>query len=304
MIWLIPSTHGDIALEKTGPKSCRLHAFELTPNEEQAMTVLREHATKSPLVGEPWATETAFRALTSTAYRTREGVRVDLAAPLDKVEAVLAKALKPGRELVRAVRFQDGKLTEVTTAKTDDVADAAAAAAGEAKAAAGEAKAAAAVAVAASAKAGATVAQPNQGCPMPDFPAADIRASRVLETFLSVEQLRDYRATGGFVVRGADTGRRYLVCNREAPALMRDQARRFNMPSFRQIYDLDRGEALCFHDWSVPPPEEMLAFLFCLTLVGRETTMLRLPEMDEELAMRDVDPAHWPTGWKPRGHFS
>ena len=105
LIWLIPSTHGDIALETLGPKKTRLHAYELTDLEEQAMLALRERATKTPLVGEPWATETAFRPLTSAAYRTREGVVVELAAPLADVEKILAKALKPARELVRAVRF-------------------------------------------------------------------------------------------------------------------------------------------------------------------------------------------------------
>lgn len=196
----------------------------------------------------------------------------------------------------RARRDRAGKLAEVATAPSVDVDDGAkkpAAAAQEEK-------------KKDKPTAGATVAQPVNGCPMPDFPEADIRASRVLETFLSPEQLRDYRTTGGFVVRGADTGRRYLVCNRERPGLMRRQGTSMGLGSgsFRQLFDLDQNRALCVHDWTVPPPEEMLALMLCLTLPGREEKMLRLPEMDADLAMAAVDPAHWPAGYRRPGRFS
>ena len=129
-----------------------------------------------------------------------------------------------------------------------------------------------------------TVARPVNGCPMPDFPAADVRASRVLETFLTEEQIRDYRKEGAFVTRGADTGRRYLICNRESPEVMR-----LRMVG-RQLYDLDRREPICVHDWAVPPPEEMLALHLCLSLPGRESELLTLPEIDPALAHLDTDP--------------
>ena len=276
LLWFIPSVHGDIRLETVGPKQTKLIAADLTPLEEKAMEALREKAT-APALGKPWADRTAFLPLTSSAYRTPKGVEVLLAAPLDKVQKVLAKLLKPGRELVHAVRFTSGRIEETSSSTAlarvahEDKAEEKAAAAAKDKP-----------------KAGASVSQPVNGCPMPDFPAADVRASRVLETFLEPDQVDDYRRRGAFITTGADTGRRYLVANREQPALMRAQM------GGRQLFDLDLGHPICVHDWAVPPPEEMLALHLCLTLPGREAKLLMLPELDHEIAMLDVDPAFRP----------
>jgi hypothetical protein len=302
MEWFIPSVHGDIRLEKLGKDRTKLHAYELTGAEEKAMGVLRDRAIKSPLVGQQWASPTAFLPLTNSAYRGIDGVVIELATSLEAVEKVLSEALKPGRDLVRAVRFQDGRIVEVETAKTDDVGPAIgyrdSAKAAELKEEPKEEK------IEAKAdpskeepKAAVTVAAPNLGCPMPDFPEADIRASRVLETFLTEAQRKDYRSTGAFLVRGVDTGRRYMVCNRESPGIMRKQAAAMGSASFRQLYDLDRNTTVCVHDWTVPPPEEMLGLMLCLTLPGRENAMLKLPEMDPAIAMLDVDPRYRPAGW-------
>jgi hypothetical protein len=266
--WLIPSFHGDIRLTAKGPKETHLHAFELTGSEEQAMEQLRKRALSPGFTQTAWATDKDFRPLTNSAYRTKDGIEITLRAKLDDVHKVLAKALKPGRELVMVLRAGDA-IQEVTVAD--------AAAKPEPKPDAKEKPAV-----------GVTVAVPDRGCPMPDFPEADIRASRVLEAFLMPDQIADYRARGAFVTRGADTGTRYLVCNRERPALMRAQL------GGRQLFNLDRNAAICVHDWAVPPPEEMLALHLCLSIPGRETKLLCLPEIDPELAMQDVDPRYRP----------
>jgi hypothetical protein len=126
---------------------------------------------------------------------------------------------------------------------------------------------------------------------MPNFPEADIRASRVLEMFLDPDQIKDYRQKGAFVVQGADTGHRYLVANRERPHFMLQHT--FG----RQLMDLETRTAICVHDWAVPPPEEMLALKLCLTLPGHEMELLQLPEIDPILAMADVDPRYRPKGY-------
>jgi hypothetical protein len=247
------------------------------------MKGVRERALRSGLLSKPWCSEQAFLPLTNAAYRTKDGLTVTLAAYIEDVERLLSKALRPERQLVRAVKFSDGKLEEfvpehpyrasttpLTSPKTPPPATV------ESTSTALVERVKEAVAV--------TVARPVNGCPMPDFPEVDVRASRVLETFLSSEQIRDYRSEGAFITVGADTGRRYLVCNREKPALMRKQL------MGRQLYDLDRQIPICVHDWVVPPPEEMLALHLCLTLPGRESELLSLPEIDPRLAFEDRDP--------------
>jgi hypothetical protein len=269
LVWFLPTFHGDIRLEKEGPSRTLLRAYELTASEEKAMASLRSRAISTKL-RRKWASEKDFLPLTNSAYRDSAGVTVHLDAKIEDVQAIIAKALKPQRKLLTAVRFTDGRVEEVHSNVIPETSRAIVV------------KEPAPVPVVAT-----TVATPVRGCPMPNFPEADIRASRVLEHFLTPVQIDDYRKTGSFVTTGADTGRPYLVCNRERPTFMQSYL------GGRQLFDLDRKMPICIHDWSVPPPEEMLALHLHLTLPLRETELLALPEIDDELAMADVNPAYY-----------
>jgi hypothetical protein len=241
------------------------------------MEVLRERALGQGFFRKPWAKRSAFLPLTNAAYRMKDGITVELEAKIGDVEKVLSKALRPERQLIKAVRYTDGKVREIQTCRTSaepDERDKKAPELPPAPPASEKPKTELAKPETAT-----TVARPVNGCPMPDFPQADIRASRVLETFLSPEQISDYRETGTFVDVGADTGRRYLVCNREQPEIMKKRL------IGRQLFDLELQVAVCVHDWAVPPPEEMLALHLCLTLPGRESELLSLPEIDEPLVL-------------------
>lgn len=275
MTWYVPSFHGDIKLESKGAEETLVTVYDLTPQEEEAMRALRASSLKFG-----WAKEADFLPLTSSAYRTSAKTEVTLKTGLPAVEDVLTRSHRAGRELIKVLKL-GGEISEVR--KVPELAkenfsffsgwEEAAAKGKKGK----EAK-------------GATVAQPNKGCPMPDFPQADIRAARVLEEFLTPEQVRDYRRDGAFVSRGTDTGHRYLVCSRDRPEFMKTHM------SLRQLFDLDANVAVCVHDWAVPPAEEMLALHLCLTLPGRESAMLLLPEMSLERALADVDRRYWPRG--------
>ena len=220
------------------------------------MEQLRTRALRWP----SWAEADDFAPLTEARYASRDGVTVVLSAPIEKVQAALFKAMRPGRREIMAIRTIEGSIRELKgrayrdeeTPKEDALALPPPPPPKEEKAV--------------------TVAKPVNGCPLPDFPEADIRASRVLETFLSEEQVADYRKTGAFVSTGADSGRRYLICNRERPRLMAQKL------GGRQLLCLDTGRPMCVHDWDVPPPEEMLAIHLMVTLPGRETQMAHLPE--------------------------
>jgi len=206
----------------------------------------------------PWASADEFEPLTDAKYASRDGVVVTLDAPIEKVQAVLFKAMRPYRKELMAIRIMEGSIQELKGRPYRDASDETPEAP---KPEAAETKAKAV-----------TVAQPVAGCPMPDFPEADVRASRVLETFLTEDQVADYRNTGAFISVGADSGRRYLICNRERPRLMAQKL------GGRQLLCLDTGRPLCVHDWEVPPPEEMLAIHLMVTLPGRETQLAFLPE--------------------------
>lgn len=188
---------------------------------------------------------------------------------IDKVAALLAKAMKPGRQLVSAVRFANGKMTEIRAADIAIEAPAAAAPYREDAGAADPSKAERAAAKKEKATA-VTVPKPTLGCPAPAFEKAEIQASRILEQFLSAEQLEDFRLYNRFVSTGADSGHRYMVTSRRAT----DSLAQYH----RSLFDLDEGQEFCVHDWTVPAAEEMLTLHVLLGLPGYERWMRRLPD--------------------------
>ena len=253
--WYLPTFHGDILLESISSNETKVRAFELTPTERAAMARLRDRALKKTLIHEPWAAAGDFESIESGAYRTKDGATVVLSAPIASVQAVLAKALKPNRKLLHAVRFTGGLMQELRETK------------GSADAEAG----ALALPVREKPEAAATVAEPVVGCPTPEFPESEVRANRVLEAFLDLEQVRDYRRHGVVMATGADTGHQYAITHRERRQQMRHR-------SYRSLYDMTEDRPLCVHDWAVPAPEEMLALLFCVVLPGNERRIRHLPE--------------------------
>ena len=290
--WYIPSLYGDVRLEADRTvvdadgkvaEATLLYAQNLSPTEEAAMEALRRRALAEPAkigplrIGRvPWASAEDFRPIADKTYREAE-VKVRLRAPIEAVQRVLARAMKPGRRVVSAVRFSDGRVEEVRVAETASGATSTALALPAATGAKGE-KGNLAKAV----EAAVTVATPTIGCPAPDFGRSEVRARRVLLAFLDERQREDLLATGRFVSKGQDTGRRYLLSLRDGPeGLLRTGG--------RGVYDLDKrrsddggllcGGPLCVHDWTVPPSEEALAIHLMLSLPGRERLMRTLPEV-------------------------
>jgi hypothetical protein len=206
----------------------------------------------------PWADEESFPkidSVASEAYRSKGGVTVTLQAQLEDVQTVLARALKPNRKLITAVQFSGDRIVEIASKPSADPED----------------EPTKLGAIPKTAVVAATVAAPTIGCPMPEFAEVDVRANRVLESFLTEGQTEDYRKHGTFLAIGHDTGRRYLVAHREQPRALR-------LCGGRQLYDVEDRLPLCVHDWTVPPAEEMLALLLCLRLPGREREIRHLPE--------------------------
>jgi hypothetical protein len=237
----IPSLYGDVNLRPTGKKSCVLDAAQLSPREQRALAEV-----ESVLHQKGWLPE-------DKKLDGRLGNLCEIAAPLEKVAKLVAKALKPGRKLVTAVRFSDGKMTEIVEAPIAPETQAMAPYREPEVPAAPEEK-------------GAIVARPTLGCPAPAFHAADVRATRVLCEFLSPEQLADWKRYNRIITVGAVTGHRYMITSRHATDTLAQVQ--------RSLYDLDDKRPFCVHDWSVPAAEEVLA-LHLLVQLPRHENYLR-----------------------------
>jgi len=99
------------------------------------------------------------------------------------------------------------------------------------------------------AKAAATVKRPTPSCPKCYVDACE-PATEVLLSFLDEEQHRQWEHNRSFIVRGGLTGHPYLIAHRHSR----------NAEKMGKIcMDLHDGGVLHFHDWTVPPEEEVLA---------------------------------------------
>lgn len=251
LTWYLPTLFGDIRLERRSHKTTRLILTELSSSERRALVKLRETALAPKWGATPWCASEAFPPINE--LEARETI-IDLAAPLGKVQSVLATKLKPTRKLLSAVRFTNGRIEEVH----GDAEDIAPTPSPYRESAKDKEPAPAA---------GTTVARPTRGCPRPDFDEADVRATRVLTAFLSDEQLNDFERKARFVVVGADTGHRYVLSSR------------YKLGKYgRSVFDVEERRPYCVHDYTVPASEELLALKLFLTLPGRETYVRAIPE--------------------------
>jgi len=255
-LWYVPSFHGDIRLEAIDEATTRLIAEKVTAREKAALDKLAQLASKRGWLKSP----------TGSLYSSGT-LKSELAAPIAAVARAVAKAMKPNRKTISAVVFSGGKMRELY-----DGDEPGALADPYRSSAKGEAEA--------EPKAAASVAAPTRGCPSPDFERAELRARTVLETFLSPDQIEDFRRYNRFISTGSSTGHRYMVTSRQAT----DQLARYQ----RTIYDLDEDLPLCVHDWSVPAAEEMLS-LHVLLQLPRWEPFLRQEEHDVE-----IHPELWP----------
>lgn len=267
--WYLPSFYGDISLEQKGKSQTVLTFQGLSPTEKVAMEALIKRAQGSQLRS-AWASASELKQLNLKSMLQQSLL---LSAPISEVQKALAKALKPGRKQVSAVRFSNGTIEEVTQATIGLIETTGESlqpmelpyrerTAPEEPEKPKKAKPAAAV----------TVAQPTVGCPAPDFEAADVRATRVLSTFLDVQQREDFARYQRFIVTGVDSGHRYMLTSRNA----RSQLAVFH----RTLYDLDDQLPLCVHDWDVPAAEELLALAILIRLPGQERYVRSIPDRD------------------------
>ncbi|APU88917.1 hypothetical protein Rctr197k_110 [Virus Rctr197k] len=245
MLWMIPSTYGDIRVLSTGPTTCKVLVEQATPEEQAALNQLLKTATKKKWLPPE---STSFGTVTL------------LEAPIEKVSKELARALKPKKKLVSAVKFANGKMEEVTETTFATLKTSPSASSVSSTTPKDTSKPVVAT----------TVAAPVRGCPPPDFSPARLRAREVLTAFLTQEQRADFEKFNRFIATGATTGHRYMITSRHA----KDQLAQYE----RTLYDLDDRTPLCVHDFDVPPEEEMHAIHVLTQLPGWERFLRTLPE--------------------------
>ena len=108
------------------------------------------------------------------------------------------------------------------------------------------------------AKKAVTTRRPTLCCPVP-VAGPEVRASEVLRAFCTEQQWADWLRHGWLIAFGGLSGHAYRVAHRHSPVAIEQT---------KIAWDLDDDHIVHCYDWSVPPPEEVLAVK--LTLERRE----------------------------------
>ncbi len=166
------------------------------------------------------------------SWRKRWGkeVSITIDAPFATVGAVAAQYMRPGAAVLTGISLRDGRIETYEgppVVLEQKVAEAAAE----------------------GATAAVTVKRPTPCCPA-CIPGSVAPASEVLLSFLSPEEHAMWAEYRAIIVTGGLTGHRYLLAHRHS-----DIGQKLG----RICFDLDSREIVHFHDWSVPPEEEVLA---------------------------------------------
>lgn len=227
----LPSWNGDMRLvDDPDAGGARLTLVDPTPQElVVAGAFLRQAAAKgwwkgdAPKKGEP--------------YRGKPK-DLPVLAPIDKASRLLISVSRPKDRTLTAVKLAGGKIETVEGASSRSL-EAAEKAIARAKASEKPGRDAAA----------ASVKRPTPSCP-DCRPGAIGPATEALLSFLSPSQHEQWARERAILVEGHLSGHRYVVAHRNSGLAVR---------MGRMCYDVDDGLVVHFHDWSVPPEEEVLA---------------------------------------------
>lgn len=167
-----------------------------------------------------------------------ESMEIQLKVPLAKASKALISVARPKDRTLTAVKFSSGKMEviEGATAKSLEAVETAIEKAKKTEDPKAEAAAA-------------SVKRPTPCCPQ-CLPGAIGPASEVLLSFLSPEQHEQWARERAILVQGHLSGHRYIIAHRHS-----ELAQRVG----RICFDHDSQAVIHFHDWSVPPEEEVLA---------------------------------------------
>jgi hypothetical protein len=264
--WYCPSWHGDLRLEPEGRDRTRLSIVKPTPAELSQLASMAK-----PLQEKGWIdvnTRDLLAMKKPKLFIGRGKVIID--APIEDVGPLVTSIMQPGPTVITAVRFKDGHTEVVQTSKPVPATevDTYREPASERKSPLPEpskpepkklpksepTEEARTLAKRPDAEAAATVKRATPCCPDCYVDAVG-PATEVLLSFLDEEQHEMWSKERYVIVRGGLSDHRYIIAHRHT-ARARDQG--------RCTYDLDDRATMHFHDWTVPPEEEVLGAMLVL----------------------------------------
>jgi len=241
LIWYMPTWNGDLRVQAVNkhPEQTELILHKPTAQERVVADCIGAVCLERGWIKQ-WVA-VAARGF----WRTK--LRVVIDAPMDEVGPVVSKLLRPNEATLTAIQLSNGRV-ETTSGSLADLQTLATETLGPAYREKPEPEKPDALAPP-EATAAATVKRATPSCP-DCMPGAIEPATEALLAFLSPAEHASWAATRTIEVTGQLSGHRYLLAHRHTPT-----ARRMK----RICYDLDDEKILHFHDWTVPPEEEVLA---------------------------------------------
>jgi hypothetical protein len=230
MHWYIPSWNGDLRLEARDEQT-KLSIVRPTDFEVKVLGQM-----KTQFIEKDWIKEEDWQNPSRWRKRT-----VVINAPLAEVGALAQKLMKPGGAVMTAVVMAGGEVT--THCRAMDEAEDTEQVTETVKKAEKD-----------GAKAATTVKRATPCCPQ-CVPGSIGPANEVLQAFLTPEQHETWAEDRTILVEGGITGINYMLAHRHS-----ETARRIG----RICYDLDNDSVVHFHDYTVPPEEEVLGAMLVL----------------------------------------
>lgn len=270
--WYVPAWNGDWRLESGKDDKTTVLTIERPTSGERLML---KNLSK-PFMEKSWIDKSRAEKMKDPSGWRKTVVVLD--APLAEIGPYVASSIRPGQNVITAIRFKDGHIEVAETSRIPS--DAAPVSGkhpyrtkegeepGKGEEAAPESpkrrqeateptEESKALAKKKDAEAAATVKRPTPCCPkcFTDLEECDKPATEVLLAFLSEEEHESWAKYRYVRFKGGMSGHEYLVAHRNSPLAHRNT---------RIAFDLDDNAVLHFHDWTVPPSEECLAALLLL----------------------------------------
>lgn len=245
MKWFFPSWSGDFRLVPAKRAGiCLLKVLDPTPAEVNALT---HFLTLAKERGWRPSTDPAADAIgpKNALGRWR---KLKLVVPIAEAGQALLGLLLPADRTLTAVRYDNGRIRVAETAEVPSLLGASAAADQHLESPYRKPAKPTKEKKKPEPKAVVSAKRPTASCPS-CIAGAIGPASEVLLSFLDEAEHAEWAQTRTLTVTGGMTGHRYLLAHRHSE-LARDWT--------RIAFDLEDEAVLHFHDWSVPPEEEVL----------------------------------------------
>lgn len=262
--WFIPAWNGDFRLvpDPDEPETHTLLTIEKpTPEERKLLGKLQAVFVEKFKIGSS-SRESRKMLEPSRFFKTK----VRISAPITDVGPIVASLCKPGPNVLTAVKFKDGRIEVCETSESgasgrnsqphrspSDPPEKTVVKPADDK----PSEESKALAKKEDATAATTTKRPTPCCPdcYVDPEATSKPATEVLLAFMDEEQHESWRKHRFLIARGGITGHRYLIAHRNSPIAQKNT---------RMCFDLDDNQTMHFHDWTVPPEEEVLATMLIL----------------------------------------